>query len=142
MKYQYGVNLWGGFFNDEHYEIHKKESGNFVFDSKEDRETFISDLKAIEKRLNAKVLMTSEYEGYLCHEPIILHRISKFDGVEVHTTRELFRCEPYSSCEYMLEYKWYLGFNDYPFGEEFDYENNEVESVSWIEGRFEYKSDI
>ncbi len=47
-------------------------------------------------------------------------------------------CYPYSTVEYHIENKWYPGFNDYPLGEDFDYEKNKVEIIKeWVVGAFD-----
>ena len=36
-----------------------------------------------------------------------------------------------------MENKWYVGFNDYPMGGDFDYDNEEFEVIQeWISGAF------
>jgi len=136
MNYQYGVKVWGGFFNYEHKANHKKEKGEYTFDSETERELFIGELKLIERTLSRPCLATQKYEGYLCDEKITLHRISKHKGMKVHTTENMIPCTKYDEAIYHLENKWYLGFNDYPFGESFDYESEKVEVFEWVEGKF------
>ena len=136
MNYQYGVKVWGGFFNDEHRANHGKEEGEYTFDSETARDLFVGELKLIERNIGRLCLVIHKYEGYLCNEKITLHRISKHKDVEVCTTETMFPCTKYDDAVYHLENKWYLGFNDYPFGESFDYENEKVEVCEWVEGRF------
>ena len=39
--------------------------------------------------------------------------------------------------EYIIEEKWYPGFNDYPLGEDFDYNSDGFEVIQeWITGGF------
>lgn len=36
-KYEYHLHTWGGFYNKEYSEIHKKPNGDFWFESYEER---------------------------------------------------------------------------------------------------------
>ncbi len=62
-KYEYLLKTWGGFYNDKFVKIHGKQEGSFFFDSKKERKVYIDELKQIEKKLNARVLMITEEEG-------------------------------------------------------------------------------
>ncbi len=135
-KYEYGVYLWGGFFNEEYQPLHGFEEGNYYFDTAEEREKFISELKDISQKHNAKYLMTHEFEGCSCRVPCILHRVTKFEGKEVYSTYDLFNCTSLDIAEYHLENKWFPGCNDNPFGEDFDYDNSDIEVHEWITGAF------
>ena len=65
-----------------------------------------------------------------------MHRVIKYEGKEYYSKYELSPNYPYDAAKYHLENKWYPGFNDYPLGEDFDYEN--VETVQeWITGAFD-----
>ena len=137
MKYEYLLHTWGGFYNEEHKKIHKQEEGYHYFDTKEDRESYIKSLRCIEDKLNARHLMADLDEGYHTRTEVVAHRITRYKGKDYHTTRVFPPCYPFSSAEYFMENKWYLGFNDYPLGMDFDYSDSEVIVVSeWIEGAF------
>ena len=141
-KYEYHVLIWGGFFNDEYKKIHKKEEGNYWFNSKSNRSKFIKELKFIEEKLNARHLAISESEGYHCRTTTKLHRIIKFKNKEYYSEYEMGINYPFDAAMYHLEWKWYPGFNDYPLGEDFDYENNKVDIIQeWITGAFNFKNE-
>jgi hypothetical protein len=135
MKYEYGFKSWGGFYDEEYKAKHGREAGLFYFDTEEEREQHIKELRDIGE---AKGQVVHCFEGYTCREVTTLHRVSKYDGKEVYSKRELFPDSTYEAAESALSYRWYLGCNDYPFGEDFDYENEMVETVEWITGSFVY----
>ena len=138
LKYEYYVYTWGGFYNKEYSKIHKKESGGFWFDSEKERKVYIEELKSIEKDLSANYLMISLSEGYCCRIPTILHRVIEFENKRYYSKYDLGINYPLDVAQYHLENKWYCGFNDYPLGEDFDYENNEVIIVQeWITGAYQ-----
>ena len=137
-KYLYLLHTWGGFYNKEHKDKHKETEGYYYFDTKEERSQYLEKLKDIEKELNAMRLMAKLTEGYNCGTITTLHRIIKFEGIEYYTKYELSPNYPYLAAKYHLENKWFLGFNDYPLGRDFDYENNKIEILQeWITGAFD-----
>lgn len=140
-KYQYHVQLWGGFYNPEFAAIHGEKEGDYLFDSFEEREAYINKLKAIESELDAKYLMVKKTEGYNCNIRTIIHRVTKFKGKEYYTTRDLGINYLYEDAIYMLENKWYPGHNDYPLGDNFDYSREDYECKEWITGAFQYGLD-
>jgi hypothetical protein len=134
-KYEYYLVTWGGFYNDEHKSKHGLEEGNFWFDTAGERQSFIDARRKIEEELNATVLMIDEKEGYSTREKTTLHRVCRFKGKEAYTEYYLGYCNSISVVQFMFEYKWYPGFNDYPFGEDFDYEAQDFEIVQeWSTG--------
>ncbi len=136
MRYEYLLHTWGGFYNKEY--SHNEESGYHYFDTEKERSEYLKKLKSIEKKLNARHLMTTLSEGYNTRTVTTLHRVIKWEDKEYYSKYEMSPNYPYDSAKYHLENKWYVGFNDYPLGEEFDYENNEVEVVQeWITGAFD-----
>jgi len=138
MKYEYMLLVWGGFFNKEFQDIHKIEEGYYYFDTAEERETFVKKLRSIEEDLGAWYLMTLTQEGYHLRKDVILHRVTRFEGKDYHTSTEQIRGCSFETAKYHMENKWYLGFNDYPLGEDFDYDSDKVEVIAeWIEGCFD-----
>ena len=136
MKYEYLLHTWGGFYNKYYQEKHGEVSGYHYFDSKEERDEYLEKLKKIEIELSAFHLVTILSEGYNAREVTTLHRVIKYEGKEYYSKYELSPNYPYDAAKYHLENKWYPGFNDYPLGEDFDYEN--VETVQeWITGAFD-----
>ena len=137
MKYEYHLRTWGGFYNEEYKAVHKKEEGDFWFNTKEEREKYLANLTEISASLNANFLMSVEHEGYHVRTEVVLNRISKHNEKEIHTTRSMGYGYNYDNAKYFLEYKWYPGFNDYPFGEDFDYSDPNFQVVQeWITGAF------
>ena len=136
MKYEYLLHTWGGFYNKYYQEKHGEVPGYHYFDSKEERDEYLENLKKIEIELSAFHLATILCEGYNTREVTTLHRVIKYEGKEYYSKYELSPNYPYDAAKYHLENKWYPGFNDYPLGEDFDYEN--VETVQeWITGAFD-----
>ena len=138
MKYEYLLHTWGGFYNKKHQDKHKEVEGYHYFDTKQDRGDYLAKLRKIEKDLNVMCLVVHESEGYNTRTVTTLHRVVKWEGKEYYSKYELSPNYSYEAAKYHLENKWYPGFNDYPLGEDFDYENNEVETVQeWITGAFD-----
>jgi hypothetical protein len=135
MKYEYHLFVWGGFFNEEHLNKHCVQPGDYWFDTKEEREAFLNNLKKLEARLNAKHLCSKMTEGYCCRIRTVLHRVVEWEGQTYYSQNDLGINFPFDTAKYILEWKWYPGFNDYPLGEDFDYDNNNVKIVKeWITG--------
>lgn len=141
MKYQYHLKTWGGFYNDQWKEIHGKEEGDFIFDTLEERQNYIDELRAIEKSLNAQSLVLDLSEGYNCHIRTVIHRVIEFKGKEYYTNRDLGVNFPYSAAKYIMDYKWTPGFNDYPLGEKFDYSKVAIKS-EWVTGAFNIEDHL
>lgn len=138
MKYQYLLHTWGGFYNDEYKSSHNESSGYHYFDTKLERTQYLEKLKEIEAQLSAFHLATDISEGYNTRTNTVLHRVIKWESKEYYSSYILPPNYPYGTAKYHLENKWYPGFNDYPLGEEFDYEKNKVETVQeWITGAFD-----
>ena len=138
MKYEYLLKTWGGFYNKEYQDKHKEVGGYNYFETADERSKYLVKLRNIERRLNAKYLVVEQSEGYNTREITTLHRVVKFDGREYYTNYKIAPNYSYRSAKYHLENKWYLGFNDYPLGEDFDYENNDVKILQeWITGAFD-----
>jgi len=141
-KYEYMLNTWGGFYNKEYQKIHGKKCGLHYFDTENDRDNYLDKLKLIEVNYNAKHLMFTVAEGFHTRTNVVAHRVCRHDGKFYHTKHEFWPCYSYSSALYHMEYKWYLGFNDYPLGEDFDYDKNQIEIIQeWISGAFSLGSD-
>lgn len=142
MKYEYLLYTWGGFYNKEHQKEHKQKSGYHYFDTEQKRNEYLYRLKVIEKRLNARFLVTTMCEGYHTRSKTVLHRVIKWKGKEYHSKYEMIPNTSYMSAKYHLDNKWFPGFNDYPLGEDFDYEKNKVEVVQeWTTGAFDTNED-
>jgi hypothetical protein len=131
--YQYGLTTWGGFYQPEyrHYFV----SGDFFFNTKLERDAYIEVVLEAARRLG-KIAAFDTFEG--CNvQKTVLNRLSEWEGERVHTHRSMFYRQSLGSCLYHLAHKWYPGFNDYPFGEDFDYEKNKITIIDeWIEGSF------
>ena len=55
-KYEYVLQTWGGFYSDEHQVKHGKTEGYFFFDTMEELQDYLKDLRKVERDLNAKYL--------------------------------------------------------------------------------------
>lgn len=140
MEYKYALYTWSGFYNDEYK--HNYVEGLYLFDTEEERQNYIRELRSVEKDMKVFHLMLELFEGYNCDKPTVLHRVSEFNGKRVHTKDESYILRTYSSAEYYMQYRWYAGHNDYPFGEDFDYEQDGFRVVQeWIEGSFDINLD-
>ena len=140
IKYEYMLHTWGGFYNDEFKSIHGHIGGSHYFDTKQKRENYLDMLQGVSDRLNAKCLVSTLEEGYHTRTPVVAHRVSSFKGETYHTIYDFPPCYPYDVALYHLENKWYVGFNDYPLGEDFDYDSNDVKvEAEWITGAFDIK---
>lgn len=54
LKYQYHVQLWGGFYNNKHQVIHGEKEGDYFFDTSDERQQYISKLEVISEKLNSR----------------------------------------------------------------------------------------
>ena len=142
FKYIYHLVTWGGFYNEEYRKIHNEKAGDFFFDTEEERQVYIDKLKQIEEDLGAFRLMAFTTEGFpqMYEKKVTLHRITEYRGKQYKTSREMFYDTTHEDAKYALDWKWYPGCNDYPLGEDFDYEtaadNGELKTFEWIEGTF------
>lgn len=143
MKYEYGLLTWGGFYNKEYQDIHDLQKGYKYFETEKERQDYLDLLHAVESQLNAKYLMSHTFGGYSCREPVTLHRVTSFEGEDYYSCDELFPDTSVQVAEYHLKYKWYLGFNDYPLGEGFDYtQEGVVVKGEWISGNFNLPVEV
>jgi hypothetical protein len=137
-KYEFHLYTWGGFYNKEHLKIHNKPRGDFWFDTAEERQHFIDELKSIEEKLNAKILCMTLSEGYCCRVKTVLHRVVEWEGKRYYTNYDMGINYPIDAARYHLEWKWTCGFNDYPLGDDFDYEENKPKVIQeWITGAYQ-----
>jgi len=153
MKYEYVLHTWGGFYNKEHKAIHKKESGYHYFDTKEERESFKEELEILSELLIATTLMTEESEGFNSRVHTVLHRICEYKGQKLHDEYDLGPNYEYRYARYHMIWKWYPGFNHYPFREQIEADYPELEYDSyfdvpgfkqlsqWITGAFEIEHE-
>lgn len=134
-KYQYYLETWGGFYNLCYSKIHGLKPVKMYFDSSEEREEYLNNLKVIEQELDAKHLAYVEAEGYHINEPVVLHRITRYNNKDYYSSNELSPGFELDVALYIMDWKWYPGCNDYPLGEEHDYKKNPVQIVKeWITG--------
>ncbi len=137
MKYEYMLNTWGGFYNDEHSAIHGHKDGYHYFNSDEEREEYLSLLKSIEQEMGAIYLASTKCEGYHTRTPVVAHRVIMHEGKQYYAKREFPPCYPISTVFYSMANSWYTGFNDYPLGEDFDYDAADIKIVQeWVTGAF------
>ncbi len=141
-KYEYVLRTWGGFYN---FYQHGYTPGTFYFESWGDRERYIEELNIakrevaahgsdFEKATNCIVMVLAE--GYHLRSMVTLHRIVRYQEEEYYTVCEMFEGCSFEQANYHIKHKWYPGHNDYPFGEDFNYEKVTIVS-EWITGAFE-----
>ena len=142
-KYEYYLKVWGGFWNETNLRIHGiPETEHLYFDTREARNEYLERLEKARKSLGTwdACIASTLVEGYYVRTIPTLHRISEYKGQKVHTVLNWsFPENNKSVLEYYMEYKWYPGFNDYPFGEEDEsiYDGEQVTIIAeWIEGAF------
>lgn len=140
-KYEYYIYTWGGFYNDKYFKVHKHLPGARWFDTKESRDAYLELLKEIETTLNARHLAYQVAEGCHTRNLPVIHRISEYKGKRVYTRYEWSWPESLSALKYHAEWKWYPGFNDYPFGEDFDDYQNVNIVQEWFTGAFDNLED-
>lgn len=139
LKYQYYLFTWGGFYNDIYKYIHGIDEGSRWFDTEEDRENYIQYLKDIEAKIckPPSILCITKREGYHCGIHTKLHRVIEWEGKRHYSEEDMGVGYPIGLAKYQMTYKWQPGFNDYPLGTDFDYENNKVKIIQeWITGAF------
>ena len=138
MKYLYYLYTWGGFYNNVYVQIHKQRPGSFWFNTKVDRQIYIDTLKDIEIKLSANTLAIELSEGYHCMVSTELHRCIEFEGNTYYSTYDLGINYPFDTALYHLQYKWRLGYNDYPLGDTFNYNDFNIKLIKeWITGAFD-----
>lgn len=137
-KYQYHILTWGGFYNEE-YASHGQVPGDRVFDTEAERSEYLSKLRVIEKEIGAGypcTLVAHLTEGFCCDIRTVIHRVVEFEGKQYYSEFDLGINCSFSAARYYIEDKWFPGFNDYPLGEDFDYDNAVGFKVvkEWITG--------
>lgn len=147
---KYMLHAWGGMFNSVNIAstgMIDEYHGTTLFSTKDDREhvrTLLSRNYENSKELfpnNRTGLMFEENEGYSLSPKKVAHRVSKYKEEIVETTRDLPLDWTYDECIYYMQDKWSPGHNDYPFGERFDYDNDDFEVLEeWVEGSFRVNS--
>ena len=50
MKYEYMLQTWGGFYNEEYQKMHGYKPGYFWFDTTEERDAYVQELKTAEQK--------------------------------------------------------------------------------------------
>lgn len=138
-KYKYLLQTWGALYFLNEAREEGLESGYHLFNTSKERQAYIDKLEDFAIRHNNPKVMLITKEGYACEKFVTLHRVIKFEGKEYHTTSVLGSDFSYAAAVYYLKHKWTPGFNDYPLGEDFDYDERrgEIEIVQeWITGAF------
>jgi hypothetical protein len=96
-KYEYMLHTWGGFYNAEHAAKHGLKGGYFWFDTAKERDDYLKNLQAIEKRLSAHALAFTTSEG---------------DNTRLRTVAEMTLIHDWKSYDF-----------EYDFGYAFDHES-------------------
>lgn len=141
MPYLYYLYTWGGFYNKEFQDIHGYIGGGRNFNTAKEREEYLDTLKQVEIKLNARHLAFRTCEGFNTLVPTILHRVVEYKGNQYYSNNDMGIGYPYGAAEYHMQWKWYPGFNDYPLGEDFDYDKEKFTIIQeWITGSFSQTS--
>lgn len=142
ISYAFHLKTWGGFYNKEYQKIHGYKEGEYRFYTEEERTDYINTLKETADRLNARVLICDTTEGFACNTRIVLHRVIKYKKEFYYSRLDIGVISSYESAVHQLHFKWLLGVNDFPLGENFNYtfRHNNEDSIQlieeWITGAF------
>ena len=131
-KYKYRLITWGGFFNEEYKKLHHLSEGQYIFDTKQERDDFEALLKAYEKKYpKARVLMIEKEEGYHVDESPAIHFILKNTktGLLRHVIEEITFCFKFDDLPYYGEWKCPI---------ECFLEDDEVIEASYLTGKIDF----
>ncbi len=82
-KYEYLLKVWGGFWNEHNYNVHKEPEVMYRwFNSKEERQKELNRLLKIANELKTKdaIIANSFYEGYLTRFEVVLQSHILYEG--------------------------------------------------------------
>jgi len=99
-KYEYMLNVWGGFFNDEFSKKHGKKEGYYFFDTMEELTIYLNELKSI--KCNG-VLMSNIEEGTLVRYKTIAKMKMKYNDKIYDYEYDFGYAYPIHSAYYMFE---------------------------------------
>lgn len=102
MKYEYMLHTWGGFYNKEHQVKHGYTPGYRWFDTAEERSEYVSELKEIEQKFNARHLAISTEEGTHTRMKTIAKMVFVHQGKEYPCQYDFGFAYPPHSAEYMF----------------------------------------
>ena len=102
-KYEYLLQTWGGFYNEQYAKIHNLKPGYFWFDSKEELQKFLHGLQKIEKEMSAFHLATNIVEGQHVRYKTIAKMIMKYKGKDYNYEYDFGFGYPIESAHYMFE---------------------------------------
>ncbi len=143
MKYEYMLLTWGGFYSKRHQVKHGYTPGYRWFDTAEERTKYVTELKEVEKRLNALHLAISTEEGVHTRMRTVAKMVFVHQGKEYPCQYDFGFAYPADSAEYMFFdgnfscdcnrslFIRHAGF-DFPeleCGEEIEMQNFEVEQL-------------
>ncbi len=147
--YEYGVHIWGGFFNELNPYKHDIKRGSHYFDTEQERDDFIKLLRKHEtegrKVYRLSTIATHKTEGVGIRNHSCCHRIVEYKGVHYYSKNQWSWVEDVEALKYHMEWKWYPGFNDDVVEETLkeDVDYKEVTIVEeWVTGTvFTYKNN-
>lgn len=111
LTYKYWLNTWGGFYNKENKDIHHFEEGEYIFNTKEEREEYIKKLQTVAVSSNKldeyATLMIDCTEGYTLVNPLILHLIVEHKETKHkrHILHTLYKNHDIDTLLYYISYK-------------------------------------
>lgn len=101
-KYEYVLHTWGGFYNEEHAKIHGKKSGYFFFDTMEQLQQYLKELRNIQKEIGAYELMTDINEGKDVRYTTIAKMKMMYNGKEYDYEEDFGYAYPKDSARFMF----------------------------------------
>lgn len=121
MKKKFSLQTWGGFYNKEYKDIHGYEEGKYYFDTEEEMNNYITELKKKSEELNARMLMIHTCSGFYVDIPKKIHAVikNKDTGEYREEVREVLDDFEVSTMAYTAKYKF----------EPYLEENEEIDSI-------------
>lgn len=101
-KYEYMLHTWGGFYNKENYKKHGKKDGYFFFNTMDELQKYLNELKYIEKRLSAFMLATNIVEGKHVRYKTIAKMKMNYKGKIYDYEHDFGYAYPVESAEFMF----------------------------------------
>lgn len=101
-KYEYMLQTWGGFYNDEYREKHGYTGGYFWFDTAEERQRYISELREAEDKFGARILVIDIKEGSDLRQRTVAKMTFSYMGREYQHEEDFGFAFPEENARYMF----------------------------------------
>jgi len=103
-KHEYMVHLWGGFFNEEYRAKHGREPGYYFFDTAEERDRFLAELRAEEQALGQYATLAQKtIDGRHVRYRTVAKMRLRYQGKEYALEHDFGHAYPVDSAHYMFE---------------------------------------